>query len=84
MLSVWISISIASEWPSRGELAGRNEVEDALEAAAIGECTGAGGGMGKMDLSFKVPDESKARAAIEKAMQQHLPGLVYQVNVSEE
>lgn len=83
MASVWVTIPLAGTWPTRAELAKRNAITDALTAAGIGTCTGAGGGQGEMDFSFHVDDENAARAAIASAMQSIMPGVAYRVRVSE-
>jgi len=83
MASVYVTIPIAGMWPTVAELAARNAVTDALAAAGIGTCIGAGGGGGEMDFSFSVADEQAARTAIADAMQQHMPSLAYRVRVSE-
>ena len=78
---------IASDWPTRDELAARNAVEAALIAAAAGKCTGAGGGMGKMHLTYRVNDEAEvaaARAVIDEAMKKHMPGFQYEVSAHNE
>jgi hypothetical protein len=77
MFCLEITIPIASTWPSRDELAARNTVEHALKSASIGKCTGAGGGMGQMHLTYRVTDESAARAAIAEAMKAHMPSFQY-------
>jgi hypothetical protein len=49
--------------------------------------TGAGGGLGKMDLSFRVDDDSRvpaARAKIEAAMALMMPGFEYEVHEQSE
>jgi hypothetical protein len=61
----------------------RNAVTDALDAAEIGKCTGAGGGRGEMDFCYQVSDEQAARAAIAAAMQSLMPGAQYRIRVSE-
>ena len=82
MIALEITMPIASDWPTRDELGGRNAVELALIAAAVGQCTGAGGGMRQMHLSYRVNHESDvpaARAAIDKAMKEHMPGFQFEV-----
>ena len=84
MIYLEIEIPIASTWPTREELQARNTVEAALDAAAVGKCTGAGGGMGQMDLTYRVDKESAvatARVAIDEAMKLHMPAFKYQVRV---
>ncbi len=84
MVTLEITIPIASTWPTREELNARNAVESALVAAGIGKCTGAGGGMGQMDLTYRVDDDTQvpaAHALIAGAMKNHMPGLEYQVRV---
>lgn len=76
MLHLEITIPIAATWPTSAELAARNAVEAALNAARLGVCTGAGGGMGQMHLTYRLTDESAASAArslIAQAMKTHLP-----------
>ena len=81
--SVWVTIPTTGTWPAPVELAARNAVTDALTTAGIGNCTGAGGGDGEMDFSFRVADEHTARVEIDKAMQAHMPGVAYRVRLSE-
>jgi hypothetical protein len=76
-----VTIPIKSRWPTQEDLAARNAAMDAVSAEAIGTCTGAGGGMGEMDYSFRVTDETLARATIDRAMQEHMPGVVYHIRV---
>jgi hypothetical protein len=82
MITLEISIPIASQWPTRDELTARNAVEAALDAAGVGICSGAGGGMCQMHLAYRVDNESAlpaARAVIDAAMKTHMPGFRYQV-----
>ena len=82
MLSLEITIPIASIWPSSAELAARNAVEAALIASGIGQCTGAGGGRGLMHLTLRIADESAfsaASSAISNAMNLYMPGVQYQI-----
>jgi hypothetical protein len=81
--SMVVTIALAGTWPTADELAARNAVTDALTAAGIGVCTGAGGGRGAMDFSYRVSDVEAARTAIASAMQAHMPGVEYRVRVSE-
>jgi hypothetical protein len=83
MASVWVTIPTAGAWPAPAELAARNAVTDALTAGGIGSCTGAGGGGGEMDFSFRVADEEAALSAIDAAMKAHMPGVAYRIRVSE-
>ncbi len=83
MAHVCVSIPVARNWPSREELMMRNTVTDALDAAEIGKCTGAGGGRGEMDFSYQVSDEQAARAAIAAAMQSLMPGVQFRIRASE-
>jgi hypothetical protein len=86
MIALEIRMPIASTWPSREELAARNAVEQALIASSVGKCTGAGGGMGQMHLTYRVDDDSSvpaARAVINEAMKTHMPNFQYQVRVHE-
>jgi hypothetical protein len=69
MTTLTIKIPIASEWPTSKELALRNKVGAALDASGNGQCTGAGGGLGEMDLSFRVDDDSRVLAARAKSRQ---------------
>ena len=87
MITLEIAIPIASTWPTRDELVARNAVETALIAAAVGQCTGAGGGMGMMDLTYRVDNEPSipiARAIIDDAMRKHMPSYQYEVKVLSE
>ena len=52
-----VNIPVAGMWPSPEELAARNAAMASLDAVGIGTCTGAGGGMGEMDFSYRVTDE---------------------------
>jgi hypothetical protein len=84
MTTLTITIPIASEWPTSKELAYRSKVEGALNASKIGQCTGAGGGLGEMHLSYRVDDDSRvaaARAKIEEAMARHMRGFQYEVAI---
>jgi len=76
-----VTIPAAGTWPTADELAARNAVTRALDAAGIGTCIGAGGGLGEMDFSYEVCDESTARRAIDSAIQKHMPGVKYDVRV---
>jgi hypothetical protein len=84
MLTLEITIPTASTWPTRDELFARNTVEKALNEAGIGRVTGAGGGMGNMDLAYRIDDETKtmeARAAIDQAMKAHMASFQYKIRV---
>jgi hypothetical protein len=84
MVTLEITIPIRSDWPTRKELAARNAVETALGVAAVGLCTGAGGGMGQMHLTYRLDDDTKvptARAAIAEAMKVHMPDFQYRVAI---
>ncbi|PWT86619.1 MAG: hypothetical protein C5B56_12140 [Proteobacteria bacterium] len=84
MVTLEITIPVASEWPTREELTARNAVENALNAVGLGIISGAGGGMGNMDLAYRLDDEAKvpaARAAIDQAMKQHMARFQYRVTV---
>ncbi len=83
MQTVWVTIPIAGAWPGPAELTARNAVTAALTAAGTGVCTGAGGGGGEMDFSFRVADEQAARVAIDAGMQAYMPGVAYRVRASE-
>jgi len=87
MIALEITMPIASTWPTREELAARNAVEQALMASPVGTCTGAGGGMGQMHLTYRVDSESSvpaARAVIDEAMKNHMPNFKYQIRVYHE
>lgn len=79
MAQLTVTIKLAETWPSPKELAARNSVTDALDAAKIGKCIGAGGGMGEMDFAYDVTDESFARNEVTTAMQTLMPGSQFQV-----
>jgi hypothetical protein len=84
MPTLTLTIPIASDWPTPKELARRSEVEAALGASSIGQCTGAGGGLCEMHLSYRVDDDSRvaaARAKIEQAMARHMPGFQFEVAI---
>jgi hypothetical protein len=84
MIELEVTIPVASEWPSRDELAARNAAETALRQSNVAICSGAGGGMGEMHLTFRVADQTAvhaARAAIEQAMCTHMPGFEYRVRL---
>jgi Immunity protein 26 len=87
MTTLTITIPIDAEWPTSKQLAARNKVEAALGASGIMHSSGAGGGLGEMDLSFRVDDDSRvpaARAKIEAAMALIMPGFEYEVAVQKE
>jgi hypothetical protein len=87
MIALEIAIPIASDWPTRDELASRNAVETALIAAAVGKCTGAGGGRRMMHLTYRVDDESlvpTAREVIEESMKKHMPAVEYKIRLHKE
>jgi hypothetical protein len=83
MVCLEVTIPIASEWPSSEELTKRNAVEAALNSTGVGSCTGAGGGMGMMHLTYQASHESAARTAIADAMKLHMPNAAYSVNCLE-
>lgn len=83
MASVFVTIPVAATWPSAGELKARNAVIAAVDVAAVGTCTGAGGGLGAMDFSYSVADVAAARTVIERAMEEHMPAAEYQMRVSD-
>ena len=83
MVQVFVTIPVTPAWPSPEELRARNSVIAAIDAARVGTCTGAGGGRGEMDFSYRVADEQAARAAIELAMQEHMPGATCRIRVCE-
>ena len=87
MIALKVTMPIASTWPTREELAARNAVEETLMASPIGKCTGAGGGMGEMHLTYSVESESfiaDAHAIIDEAMKRHIPNSPYEIRVHEE
>jgi hypothetical protein len=51
-------------FPSADELESRNELEDALMEAEVGEIVDAGGGMGVMDIYIDVGDVAGAMTTI--------------------
>jgi hypothetical protein len=81
--SVSVTIPTSNAWPTSAEMTARNAVTESLTAEGIGTCTGAGGGGGEMDFSFRVADEMVARSCIDAAMQAHMPGVKYRVRVSD-
>ncbi len=84
MVTLEITIPVSAKWPTRDELAARNAVEAALNSAGIGIVSGVGGGMGEMELAYRVTDESKiadARASIDQAMKAHMASFQYKVRV---
>src|SRR5437660_1757177 len=87
MTTLIVTIPIGSDWPTSKELARRNKVEASLDASEIGQCTGAGGGLGEMHLSYRVDDDScvtAARAKIGAAMARHMPGFQYEVAIQKD
>ena len=87
MFALEITIPIASTWPTREELAARNRVEAELMSATIGKCTGAGGGMGQMHLTYRVDNVAlipAARVLVEEAMKKHMPNFEHHIAVHEE
>jgi hypothetical protein len=83
MLHLFVTIPIAETWPTPEDLASRDAAVDALTAAKVGNCRGAGGGMGEMDFSFQVSDESFARSETHRVMSQFFAGREYRVTVSD-
>jgi hypothetical protein len=84
MFALEIRIPVASEWPTTEELKARNIVEEFLDSSDIGMVSGAGGGMGEMDLAYRVDTEAKipaARALIEEAMRAHMPDFQYAIKI---
>ncbi len=81
MPHIVVEIPLVATRRPREEITARNAVTEELSGLAIGTCTGAGGGMGSMDFSYRIADESKARAAIEQAMSRHMPGSAYRIRV---
>jgi hypothetical protein len=84
MKHILVEIPVDGEWPSSQDLDARNAVIDELEQLRLGENTGAGGGMGSMDFSLRVADESRARQAIEAAMSKYLPNRQFTLDVSDD
>ena len=75
-----VSMPVASGgFPNAEELAARNRIEDELTERGLGQCTGAGGGLGEMDISFQVKDEASARAMIAEVVAKHLPKIPVRV-----
>ena len=83
MKSVLVRIPVANTWPSPQEVAARNLATKALSESGIGVCTGAGGGMGEMDFSYRVADEAVARSEIVRIMQQFFPGVQDRLSLSD-
>jgi hypothetical protein len=81
MPQIEVELPLLAKWPSKTEIASRDEVVEQLDALGIGKCTGRGGGMGKMDFSFCVPDETAATDAIRRVMAGCMPGIKYTVRV---
>jgi hypothetical protein len=84
MAELEVTIPTASTLPSRDELALRNAVEATLNQTGVGICSGAGGGMGEMQLTFRAADQTAmplARAAVDRAMATHMPGFEYRVRL---
>jgi hypothetical protein len=74
------SMPVASgKFPSREEVMVRNTIIDVLNKRGLGKFSGAGGGMGEMDFSFHVEDESTARRMIEDVVGEYLPGVAVKV-----
>lgn len=79
--TVLVSIPVADTFPNNEELDARNLVTDALDANAIGDFVGAGGGFNQMDFEYKVPDPEAAKQLITQVMEEHMPGQEYKVTV---
>ncbi len=77
--SVSVSIPVQEQFPSQEELAGRNQVMDTLDAQNIGTLVGAGAGFGQMDFQYLVKDRELAKRQIAAAIEQHLPGMAYEL-----
>jgi hypothetical protein len=73
MAQILIEIPVGDTWPTREELAARNEIIDEINRKSIGTCTGAGGGMKAMDFSYSVTDVDKAREVVAKVLQARRP-----------
>jgi hypothetical protein len=83
MPHVFVEIPVAATWPSAEDLSDRDAVIEELNRLGIGTCTGAGGGMGSMDFSYRVADEAEARTAIERVMGRRMAGCKYLIRASE-
>lgn len=70
--SIMVEIPVEGNWPTPEELEVRNAVIDELEKREVGKSYGAGGGMGAMDFSLRVPDVESARPVIEEVVRKHL------------
>jgi hypothetical protein len=57
-MRIEIQIRCESTWPTREELALRNDLEDWLNGN-IGSVVGCGGGMGAMDISLNTSDDEE-------------------------
>jgi hypothetical protein len=84
IMNISVNIPVAGTWPSPEELAARNAVMASLNELGIGTFTGSGGGMGEMDFSYRVTDESAALSAVERVMREKLPTATYRVQVFDE
>jgi hypothetical protein len=87
MTTITITIPVVSDWPTSEELARRNKIKEALDTAKVGQCTGAGGGLGEMHLSYRIDDNSfvpAARAKIETVMARHAVGIQYTISAHKE
>lgn len=84
MPMISVKISVDGDWPSSDDITTRNAIIEQVDAAEIGICTGAGGGMGAMDFSYEVADMARARNLIEAALKKHLPNRKYHIHVSAE
>jgi hypothetical protein len=68
-------------FPTSAELDARNKITDQLDRQKLGHFVGAGGGLGAMDFSYVVEDEARARQLINEAIQRHLPGAQFEIDV---
>ena len=82
-----VTISLAVQWPTREEIMARNNIEDALNAASIGKCTGVGAGMHQMHVTFHVDNDAvlaDAQKMIADAMKAHMPTYQFEVRIDQD
>ena len=78
-----IDIEVEGDFPNKKEMALRDKIEKELIARNIGKFVGSGGGLGAMDISFLVDDESTSRDAMQNAIQRYAPQAKYSIDSQE-
>ena len=69
------------DFADEGELDLRYRLEEAIESRGIGEFGGAGSGLGSMDISVLVRDESAGREQLAALVHELAPGASFTIEV---